>query len=505
MNIASHMARSGLAYRDQPAIAIGSTPYLTYGAMADRTARIAGGLRTRFDLLPGDRVALALKNCPEYIELLYACWHAGLVAVPINAKLHQSEFAFILEDSGAALSFATPDLTDTLAPLTSRLIETGSVDYEKLLAADPLPMADRMPGDPAWLFYTSGTTGQPKGAVLSHRNLAVMSWCYFADVDQQAPWRSILHAAPMSHGSGLYGLAHVIQGGCHVIPESAGFDPGEIFDLIGAWPDSVFFAAPTMVKRLLDYKKDRNTDNLKTIIYGGGPMYVEDSLAAIDRFGPKLAQLYGQGESPMTITALSAAMHADTNHPRWLDRLSSVGIPQSAVDVRIANETGNFLPAGEIGEVVVRGDSVMNGYWQNPDATAETIRDGWLHTGDFGVFDNDGFLTLKDRSKDLIISGGSNIYPREVEEVLVHHPDIAEAAVIGRPDREWGETVVAYLVVRDGASPDTAALDSYCLEHMARFKRPKDYRFVDALPKNNYGKIVKRDLRTLDQSGPAKA
>ncbi|MDA0339399.1 MAG: AMP-binding protein, partial [Proteobacteria bacterium] len=324
MNIAAHMVRTGRAFRDQPAVAKGSGIVQTYGAVADRVARLAGALASRFGLSPGDRVGLALKNCPEYLELLYACWHAGLVAVPINSKLHQSEFAYVLENSGGSICFVTADLTDTIAPLAGdglkQVIEVPGADYEALLNGLAVPMVPRALGDAAWLFYTSGTTGQPKGAVLSHQNLLAMSWCYFADVDQHAPWRAILHAAPMSHGSGLYGIAHVMQGGCHVIPESGGFNPGEIYDLIEHWQGAAFFAAPTMVKRLLDHPEDRDTTNLKTIIYGGGPMYVEDCLQGLERFGPKLAQLYGQGESPMTITALSAAMHADKDHPRWLER-----------------------------------------------------------------------------------------------------------------------------------------------------------------------------------------
>lgn len=502
MNIAVHMQRAGAAFRDRPAVAVGNAPLRSYGAVADRVARLAGGLLSRYGLAPGDRVALALKNGPDYLELLYACWHAGLVAVPVNAKLHASEFAFILDNSAARLCLTTPDLTGTIAPLFPALIEVDSADYHALLAADPLPLVSCAPDDPAWLFYTSGTTGQPKGAVLSHRNLLAMSWCYFADVDQQAPWRALIHAAPMSHGSGLYGLAHVMQGGCHIMPESGGFEPGEIYDLIGHWPGATFFAAPTMVKRLLDHGEDRDTTNLKVILYGGGPMYVEDSLAALDRFGPKLAQLYGQGESPMTITALSAALHADKDHPRWRDRLASVGMAQSAVEVRVANEADETLPPGTVGDVLVRGHTVMSGYWRDEAATAEALRGGWLHTGDTGVFDEDGFLTLKDRAKDLIISGGTNIYPREVEEVLMRHPAVAEAAVIGRPDREWGEIVVAYVVMSDAADPaDPAALDAFCLDHMARFKRPKDYRLVAALPKNNYGKVVKKDLRAIDGGG----
>lgn len=501
MNVATHLVRAGLARGERPAIARGGTVLLNYGQLADRAARIANALQKTFGLEPGDRVGLAMKNCPEFLEILYGCWHAGLVAVPINAKLHKSEFAYILENSEARLCFATGDLSETIASLQGgaleRVIEVGDGEYDRMLEADPVPCATRTPQDPAWLFYTSGTTGRPKGAVLSHRNLLAMIFCYFADLDQGAPWNATLHAAPMSHGSGLYGLAHVTQASCHVLPESGSFQPAEIFEIIGYWPGLVLFAAPTMVKRLLDYDKDVDTSNLKLVQYGGGPMYVADSRAALERFGPKFAQLYGQGESPMTITALSAQVHADNAHSRWLERLGSVGTAQSAVEVRVADQDDNFLPAGEAGEILVRGDSVMNGYWRNPDATAETLRGGWLHTGDVGAFDADGFLTLMDRSKDMIISGGTNIYPREVEEALLRHPDIAEVSVIGRSHPEWGEVVVAYVVPAAG-EPNSAALDAYCIENIARFKRPKDYRFVDELPKNNYGKVLKTELRTLD-------
>lgn len=227
-------------------------------------------------------------------------------------------------------------------------------------------------------------------------------------------------------------------------------------------------------------------------------MYLEDCLAGLNRFGPKLAQLYGQGETPMTITALSAAVHADSNHPEWKRRLASVGVAQSAVEVRVVDEQDRFLPAGEVGEVVVRGDTVMREYWRNPEATAETLRNGWLHTGDFGIFDKAGFLTLKDRAKDLIISGGTNIYPREVEEVLLKHDGVLEASVIGRPDPDWGEIVIAYMVLKEGVSPDAEALDALCLGEIARFKRPKRYIFVDELPKNSYGKVLKSALREID-------
>jgi acyl-CoA synthetase (AMP-forming)/AMP-acid ligase II len=252
-----------------------------------------------------------------------------------------------------------------------------------------------------------------------------------------------------------------------------------------------------MVTRLVHHPTVASMDptHLKTLIYGGGPMYVEDLRRALDLFGPRLVQIYGQGEAPMTITALSKSVHADTNHPRYVERLGSAGIARSDIEVRVVDTSDCDLPPGEIGEVVVRGDVVMRGYWNDPQASAETLRGGWLHTGDLGALNEDGFLTLKDRSKDMIISGGSNIYPREIEEVLLRHPGVLEVSVVGRPHREWGEEVVACVVPRPQATVTAAELDHLCLETIARYKRPRAYVFVGSLPKNNYGKVLKTALR----------
>jgi long-chain acyl-CoA synthetase len=254
-----------------------------------------------------------------------------------------------------------------------------------------------------------------------------------------------------------------------------------------------------MGKRLTEHVLTHGGDtrNLKTIVYGGGPMYVADLKRALDVFGNKFVQIYGQGETPMTISALSRFHHADIQHPRHEARLASVGVAHSGMQIRIGDPSGQPLAAGEAGEILVKGDTVMAGYWNNPEASAQSLKDGWLLTGDLGVLDDDGFLTLKDRSKDLIISGGSNIYPREIEEVLLLHPAVAEASVVGRPDAEWGETVVAFVVVRGNGRVEPQELDRHCLEQIARFKRPKEYRFIDALPKNNYGKVLKTELRKL--------
>ena len=511
MNVAELLIRAGRACREFPAVASGADTVLDYGQLADRVACLAGNLRRRHGLVAGDRVALIMENCPEYVELMFAAWYAGLVAVPINAKLHAREHAFILDHSGARLCFATADLAGVVeqakgdAAALETVVCVADRDYRDLAAGDASALVDREPADTAWLFYTSGTTGRPKGAMLSHRNLMAMTTSYFVDVDSIAPTDCIIHAAPMSHGSGMYLLPHTAAAAKQVIPRSGGFDPPELLDLIAAHRGVSFFAAPTMVKRLVEHPATSAADtrNLKTIIYGGGPMYAEDCTRAMAVLGNKLAQIYGQGESPMTITALSKARHADTDHPRYAQRLASVGIPHTVAQVRIADAEDNTLPPDAVGEVLVRGDIVMEGYWRNEEATRETLRGGWLHTGDVGAMDADGFVTLKDRSKDVIISGGSNIYPREVEEILLQHPGVVEAAVVGRPHADWGEEVVAVVVARGGAEVTEEALDALCLTSIARFKRPRSYRFVDGLPKNNYGKVLKTELRRMLEEPPA--
>jgi long-chain acyl-CoA synthetase len=497
MNLAIWLERAAKAYGDLPSIGVGARMVRSFAQSAARVTALAGGLRG-LGLVPGDRVAVFAKNGPDYAETLYAIWWAGLASVPVNNKLHASEVGYILGHSGARAVFVSADLAETAAaemPADVRLIVFGSAAHEALLQSDGIGLQPAEPDDLAWLFYTSGTTGRPKGAMLSHRNLAAMCWAYFASIDRLEPGGAILHAAPMSHGSGIYILPHLARACCQVTPESGGFEPAEIFETIGRWPGTSMFAAPTMVNRLVRYDGPADPTNLRALIYGGGPMYVEDAQSALAKLGPRLVQIYGQGESPMTITCLERQTIADTAQPDYLRRLGSVGTAFPNVEVRIAGGPDDDpAPVGEAGEVLARGDSVMKGYWDNPDASTETLRGGWLHTGDVGRLDADGYLTLMDRSKDVVISGGTNIYPREIEELLLEHPGVEEISVIGRRDPEWGEVVVAYVVGR----ADPADLDALCLARIARFKRPKDYVFVDALPKNNYGKVLKTELRDAD-------
>jgi long-chain acyl-CoA synthetase len=506
VNLAQLLVRAARVHPDRPAVLLGGRPILSYRELAERTARLAGHLRNGLGLQAGDRVAIYMTNHVAYLEVLFAAWWAGLAVVPINAKLHPREVEFILGDAGASVLFVSDDLAAELQPLLGSLpalrqVHTpGEPAYEAALAAPALSPAHREPDDLAWLFYTSGTTGRPKGVMQTHRNLYAMTACYFIDVDEVHADDAIVYAAPMSHGAGLYNFAFVARAARHVVPASGGFDPAELVALSRSVGRLCMFAAPTMVKRLVEHiaASGAPADGFKTLVYGGGPMYVEDIQAALATMGPRFVQIYGQGESPMTITALARETLHDRTHPRWAQRIASVGVAQTLVEVRVVGPDGEPLPAGVTGEVVVRGETVMAGYWRNPEATARTLRDGWLWTGDMGALDADGFLTLKDRSKDVIISGGSNIYPREVEEVLLRHPGVREVSVIGQPDPEWGEVVVAFVV---GTDVTAEALDTLCLEHIARFKRPKRYHFVGDLPKNNYGKVLKTALRELLHKG----
>jgi acyl-CoA synthetase (AMP-forming)/AMP-acid ligase II len=505
VNPAEWLTRTARDTPQAPALFHGDRQVADYAKFARDAAGIGAALRGQ-GITKGDRVALFLPNCIDYLPILYGIWYAGAIAVPINGKLHPKEAAWIVENSAAKLVFAknAHDLIEATARPDLPCVEPTDVAFDAMKATPAMKWPEAMTGaDYAWLFYTSGTTGRPKGAILSAGNLMAMSLSYLADVDDVAQADAILYAAPMSHGAGLYNGVHILRGARHIVPESGGFDPAEIFTLAETLQNISMFAAPTMVKRMVDHalKIGANGTGIKTIVYGGGPMYVADIQAALEIFGPKFAQIYGQGEAPMTISVLSRADLADSEHPDWVQRLRSVGRAHSVAEIRILSQDGVPLPVGEVGEIAVRGPQIMRGYLGNPEADAKALKDGWLWTGDLGHLDERGYLYLHDRSKDLIISGGSNIYPREVEEALLTHSAVSEVSVIGTPDPEWGEIVVAFIVAKSGNTPAVEELDAACTSLMARFKKPKRYLFVPALPKNNYGKVLKTDLRDWANRG----
>ncbi|HAB12815.1 MAG TPA: AMP-dependent synthetase [Planctomycetaceae bacterium] len=509
MNVGQFLTKAARDFPSRPGIVHGTQSW-SYAEFNQRTSRLCHALQEQ-GLERGDNVAVLMTNCGPMLETMFAGFRLGCGVVPINFRLHPNEFAYIIDHSESRIVVTSPEFNEPLRsvadqmPRVEHVITTDGaigdeLDYETILEGQPgeCPDAEVDPDDVAWLFYTSGTTGRPKGAMLTHRNLEAMSTGFFTDMcpDRSQP-EATLHAAPLSHGSGLYALPNVAMAATHVIPSATSFDPADIFECIQRHQITNIFVAPTMLKRLIDHPDIGRFDlgSLKSVIYGGAPMLVEDLLRALEQLGPCLVQLYGQGESPMTITYLPHQDHVSDGNETRHRRLGSAGIARTDVEVGIVDDNDRRLGTGEVGEIVTRSDLVMKGYWRDPDASDNSLRGGWLHTGDVGYLDEDGYLFLMDRSHDMIISGGENIYPREIEEVLVRHPAVHEVAVIGIPDEEWGEAVKAVVSTVDGGEVTEEELIEFCRDHIASYKKPRSVDFVDELPRNNYGKIVKRELR----------
>ncbi|HSH68869.1 MAG TPA: long-chain-fatty-acid--CoA ligase [Deferrisomatales bacterium] len=508
MNLGTLLTKSARTYGDHVALVHGAKRR-TYREFNARANRLANAL-CRLGVRKGDHVAILQYNELETLEALFACFKAGCAAVPINFRLHPREFAFIIDHSECKAVVFSREFNDPIREVRASLPKVRQfvalegargelLDYEAVLSAesDHWVDADVQPDDVAWLFYTSGTTGSPKGAMLTHRNLLAMTMNFFADMAPLGPGDAILHAAPLSHGSGLYAIPNMAKAATNVILPTRTFDPEVVCRAIEEHRITNMFVAPTMLKVLVESPwVDRyDLSSMRCLNYGGGPMYVEDLKKAIDKLGPCLVQLFGQGEAPMTITYLPTRDHVSRGTPEQLGRLASAGISRTDVEVKIVDDGGNELPSGCVGEIVTRSDLVMAGYWNNPEATDAALRGGWLHTGDVGYLDAQGYLFILDRSKDMIITGGENVYPRELEEVLLRHPAVREVAVIGVPDATWGETITAHVVCSQGAAVSEEALIAFCKNHLASYKKPKKVVFVSQLPKNNYGKILKRELR----------
>ena len=511
MNVGQFLTKSARTFPDKLALVHGSKK-LTYAQFNRRVNRLANALE-RLGIQKGDRVAILQYNYPETLESIFACFKMGCGAVPINFRLHPNECAFIIDHSEAKAVILSPEFNQAVMEIRDRIprarhlislsdVEGELLDYEELMSAeaDQFKDAHVRPDDLAWLFYTSGTTGMPKGAMLTHRNLVGASMNFYADICPGfGPDDVVLHAAPLSHGSGIYALPNIGKAATNVILASKSFDPELIFETIEKYQVTNMFAAPTMIKLMVESPAvDRyRHDSLKALNYGGAPMLVEDLKQAMKKLSPCLVQLFGQAESPMTITYLPHGDHLLDGSADQMKRLSSAGFPRTDVEVKIFDGDDRELPSGKTGEIVTRSDLVMKGYWRNPEATNKALKNGWLHTGDMGYMDEKGYLFIMDRSKDMIISGGENIYPREIEEVLIRHNAVREVAVIGIPDVKWGEAIKAVVALHPDASVSEEDLISFCGHHIASYKKPKSVDFVDALPKNNYGKILKRDLRAV--------
>jgi long-chain acyl-CoA synthetase len=497
MSMAKFLVDAARQWPDQPAIFIDDSVDKTFSEWHQRCLEIATVLSSQHNIVAGDRVALFANNHAHYLHYFYAAWYIGAIIVPINARLHVREAGWILGDNKARVCICDSDRLDEL----QALVEGCSfIDINMSLAPldgvvrDDLPL-HRESSDVAWLFYTSGTTGKPKGVMMTHEMLRQMCLNYLADLDVFHADNRVVHWAPQSHGSGMLSILTLCRGGANVIPHQFKFSASGVEQTLCAHRHVCSFMAPTMVRKLLDLDIDDRLGNLETVVYGGGPMFLADIREAVSRLGDRFVQIYGQGEAPMTIARLTRSQIVNAYQSGDDPLLASVGQAFTGVEVDIFDNDGRPAPLGEVGEIVVRGPVVMAGYWGRPEATAETVKNGWLYTGDMGVMDNRGLLTMKDRSKDMVVSGGLNIYPREIEEVLLEHPAVAEVAVVGKMDPKWGESLLACVVLKASARAESAELESWCRDHLAGFKCPKLWEFLDELPKNNYGKILKRELR----------
>lgn len=502
MIVADQIARAVTRFPDAIAVVCGDERY-SFRGLERRTTQLANAL-TALGLVRGDRVACLLRNSIRCVEVDFALAKTGLVRVSLNPKCTAKELRYILTDSGARALIADSvfDLLMVGAAdvLPACLIRIGgrtedapkTLQYEELVNnASAAPIELRFDAEELYcLFYTSGTTGRPKGVMLSHRAILQIAFNLLMDVGPKELGEKILLMQPMSHGAGFFVLPWFMRGGTLIIMRE--FDPIEVLRLMRDEAIETVKLIPTMIQRLLRIEGTSPEDfpRLKQMIYGASPMPTPALREALVKFGPKLIQIYGQSEAAVTITTLPIVDHDPEG--AHAHRLASAGIPFSTVVIGIVDDEDRELPAGEAGEVVVRAPHVMSGYWNLPDLSAKTVRGGWLHTSDYGRIDEDGYLYLLGRKDEMIISGGYNIAPFEVEEALYLHPAVQEAAVVGEPDLEWGSVVVAYVALRTPV-PSREIVD-FLQPHLG-FKRPKRVHILAELPKNSNGKIQKSALR----------
>jgi long-chain acyl-CoA synthetase len=475
---------------DQVAIKLDDAE-LTYAQLDGASAHVVGLLRDH-GLEAGDRVGIMLPNVPYFPVCYYGVLRAGGVVVPMNVLLKKREVAFYLKDSGAKLLFAWEGFAEDAeagaaeAGAECLLVKQGEFEHQ-VGAAEPIteiaPAGDE---DTAVILYTSGTTGQPKGAELTHENLrrnAEAARGLFGLSSDAVT----LGALPLFHSFGqTCGLNATIGGGgtLTLIPR---FDPGKALEIIQRDRVNIFQGVPTMYGAMLHHPGHEGADTSSLVVCasGGSAMPVELMRGFEEAFGCKVLEGYGLSESSPV---------ASFNHPDRERKPGSIGTPIEGVEMKVVDEDGNEVPQGDVGEIVIRGHNIMKGYWDRPDATEETIRDGWLHTGDLGNVDEEGYFFIVDRKKDMIIRGGYNVYPREIEEVLYEHPAVREAAVLAIPHDEYGEEVGAAVALKDGAEVSAEELRDFVKEQVAAYKYPRQIWFVDDLPKGPTGKILKREI-----------
>lgn len=521
MNLAHLVTQARRRHPDAVAFVWGERQW-TWREFDGRVNAMAAALATDFGVRKGDRVLVQSANCNQMFESMFACFRLGAVWVPSNFRQTADEVAYLAKASGAvglicgrafpehvqACRAQCPDLRFVVAIGSG--MPTVAHDYDSLVeqfagamaAIAPIAAVER--DDPCWFFFTSGTTGRPKAAVLTHGQMAFVVTNHLCDLmpgttpEQDAS----LVVAPLSHGAGIHQLVQVARGVKTILLPSERFDVEAAWSLVEKWRVTNLFTVPTILKMLVEHPAVDEYDHssLRYVIYAGAPMYRADQQRALAKLGPVLVQYFGLGEVTGNITVLPPAHHhaQDTADAR----VGTCGYERTGMQISIQDDSGRELDAGQSGEICVAGPAVFAGYHDNPEANAKAFRDGWFRTGDLGHMDDAGYLYITGRASDMYISGGSNVYPREIEDKILMHPDVSEAAVLGVADATWGEVGVAICVLRPGATLTEAALAGWFEGRTARYKMPKRFLFWDELPKSAYGKITKKLIReALEQRG----
>ncbi|MEE4118739.1 MAG: acyl-CoA synthetase [Paracoccaceae bacterium] len=506
MNLGTLLSQTARRLPDRPGIVWGERQW-SWGQIEARVAALSAGLRG-MGLGKGDRVLVHARNSHTMLEVMFATFRIGAVFVPTNFRLLPDEVIYLAEMSGAVLFIcddAFPDHARTIAEAVPGVRHhlaiggNGPATVEGLIAANEGAAAPAEPvlyDDPCWFFFTSGTTGRSKASVLTHGQMAFIVTNHLADLmPGNSESDASLVVAPLSHGAGVHALSQVARGAISILPEGDRFDVAEAWRLVAEWRVSNAFTVPTILKMMVEHPSAATADtaSLRHVIYAGAPMYRADQKAILDRLGNVIVQYFGLGEVTGCITVLPARLHTVEDGPEA--REGTCGYDRTGVEVSIQDDEGRHLEPFQTGEICVVGPAVFAGYWNNPEANAKSFRDGWFSTGDLGHRDEQGFVYITGRASDMYISGGSNIYPREIEEKILTHPDIVEVAVLGMPDPKWGEIGVAVVVLRAGATMDEADFMEWLTPKIARYKLPRRVFFWDALPKSGYGKIPKRMVR----------
>ncbi|WP_027210398.1 acyl-CoA synthetase [Burkholderia sp. WSM2232] len=511
MNLGNLLTDAARRHADQPGF-IHAGRSMSWHEINTRVDSVAHGL-SRLGVGKGDRILVHSRNNIALFESAWVAFKLGAVWVPTNCRITATEAAYLGESSGAkvmiyeagfdahvdAVHAASTELKHVVAIGKPRV---GELDYEMLarqMNAPPFAAVDVDRDDPLWFFYTSGTTGRPKAGVLTHGQMAFVLTSHIADLMPGLTHESrSLVVAPLSHGAGIHAMVNVARAAASVLPASEKLDPEEAWALVEKYQVDNMFTVPTIVKMLTEHESVSRYDHssLKYVIYAGAPMYREDQKHALRTLGNVLVQYYGLGEVTGNITVLPASLHrADDDSADA--RVGTCGYARTGMEIGILDDEGHRLSAGASGEICVRGPAVFIGYYNNPEANAKAFRYGWFHTGDLGHLDEEGFLYITGRSSDMYISGGSNVYPREVEEAILTHKAVQEVAVVGMPDAKWGEIGVAVVVLREGWALEEEALLAHLEPHLARYKWPRRCVFWEALPKSAYGKIVKKDIKLM--------